>query len=423
MAAHAIRNLDRKTVKSYLVGGAVRDELLGRPVQERDWVVVGETPGSMLARGFLPVGKDFPVFLHPATREEYALARTERKIAPGYRGFAVQAAPEVTLEQDLRRRDLTINAMARDDHGRLIDPYGGLRDLEQRRLRHVSPAFSEDPVRILRLARFAARFAPLGFRVADDTSALLHDMVAAGEVDALVPERVFAELSKALAEDRPSVFFEVLRSCGALARLFPEIDALFGVPQPPAHHPEIDTGIHTLMVLDQAARLSPDGVVRFAALTHDLGKALTDPAAWPRHFGHEKLGLPVLTRLCDRLKAPNAHRRLAERVMRYHGHAHRALELRPGTVVDLLQRLDVYRQPSTLDSFLLACEADSRGRTGYENRPYPQAGWLRAAHQSTLPVTAQPLLELGYRGAALGQAMRQARVGAVKAARARLAPA
>ena len=405
-------------MKAYLVGGAVRDALLGRPVKERDWVVVGATADAMLARGYKPVGKDFPVFLHPETREEYALARTERKTAPGYHGFVIHAAPDVTLEQDLLRRDLTINAMARDESGMLIDPHGGLQDLEARRLRHVSPAFSEDPVRILRLARFAARFAPLGFTVASDTRGLMRDMVAAGEVDALVPERVFAELSKALEEAKPSVFFEVLRDCGALGRLFPELDALFGVPQPPQHHPEIDAGIHTLMVLDQAARLSPDPVTRFAALTHDLGKALTDPARWPRHRGHERLGLPALSRLCDRLKVPNAHRKLAEKVMRYHGHAHRAAELRPGTLVDLLQRLDAFRQKDALEPFLLACEADARGRTGFKNRDYPQADWLRVAHRAARGVSVQPLLDQGYQGVALGQALRCERIRRVKSARA-----
>ena len=405
-------------MKAYLVGGAVRDALLGRPVKERDWVVVGATADAMLARGYKPVGKDFPVFLHPETREEYALARTERKTAPGYHGFVIHAAPDVTLEQDLLRRDLTINAMARDESGMLIDPHGGLQDLEARRLRHVSPAFSEDPVRILRLARFAARFAPFGFTVASDTRGLMRDMVAAGEVDALVPERVFAELSKALEEAKPSVFFEVLRDCGALGRLFPELDALFGVPQPAQHHPEIDTGIHTLMVLDQAARLSPDPVTRFAALTHDLGKALTDPARWPRHRGHERLGLPALSRLCDRLKVPNAHRKLAEKVMRYHGHAHRAAELRPGTLVDLLQRLDAFRQKDALEPFLLACEADARGRTGFENRDYPQADWLRVAYRAAQEISVQPLLDQGYQGVALGQALRCERIRRVKSARA-----
>ncbi|WP_026611221.1 multifunctional CCA addition/repair protein [Methylocaldum szegediense] len=404
-------------MKTYLVGGAVRDMLLGRPVEERDWVVVGETPESMIARGFKPVGKDFPVFLHPETHEEYALARTERKTAPGYRGFVVHAAPDVTLEQDLLRRDLTINAMAMDEEGRLVDPYGGARDLEQRILRHVSPAFSEDPVRILRVARFAARYAHLGFRVAAETLELMRGMVAAGEVDALVPERVWAELARALCEPTPRAFFEVLRECGALARLFPEIDRLFGVPQPPEHHPEVDTGIHTLLVLDQAVRLSPDPVVRFAALTHDLGKGLTPQDLWPRHFGHEKAGLAALESLCERLKVPNAYRKLAEKVMRYHGHCHRALELRPATVVDLFYRLDVFRTGQALDPFLLACEADAKGRPGFENRPYPQAEWLRQAGDAASAVPVQPLLEQGFKGETLGRELRRLRIEAVKSCR------
>lgn len=400
-------------MKAYLVGGAVRDALLERPVKERDWVVVGETPDSMTARGFRPVGKDFPVFLHPKTKEEYALARTERKTAPGYRGFVVHAEPDVSLEQDLLRRDLTINAIAQDEDGGLIDPHGGAQDLVGRVLRHVSPAFAEDPVRILRLARFAARYAPLGFRVAAETRELMRAMVEAGEVDALVPERVFAELAKALSEPTPGEFFTVLRECGALARLFPEIDRLFGVPQPPLHHPEVDTGVHTLLVLAESVKLSPDPAVRFAALTHDLGKALTDPALWPRHHGHEKAGLAALEALCDRLKVPNNYRKLAERVMRYHGHCHRALELRPGTVVDLLQRLEAFRQAEGLDAFLLACEADAKGRPGFEDRPFPQADWLRAARAAAAGVSVEPLLAQGFRGAELGEALRRARIRAV----------
>jgi len=406
-------------MKTYLVGGAVRDSLLGRPVEERDWVVVGETPESMIARGFKPVGKDFPVFLHPKTREEYALARTERKTAPGYRGFVVHAEPDVTLEQDLLRRDLTINAMALDEKGRLIDPYGGARDLEDRLLRHVSPAFGEDPVRILRVARFAARFAHLGFRVAEETFDLMRDMVAAGEVDALVPERVWAELARALSEPSPRAFFEVLRECGALARLCPEIDRLFGVPQPAEHHPEVDTGLHTLLVLDQAVRLSPDPVVRFAALTHDLGKGLTPKELWPKHHGHEKAGLGALESLCLRLKVPNAYRKLAEKVMSYHGLCHRALELRPATVVDLLQRLDALRAKDALDGFLLACEADAKGRPGFENRSYPQAEWLQMAREAALATPVQPLLENGFKGENLGRELRRQRIDAVKACRQR----
>jgi len=404
-------------MKTYLVGGAVRDRLLGRVVRERDWVVVGATPGDMAALGFRAVGKDFPVFLHPETREEYALARTERKTAPGYRGFVVHAEADVTLEQDLLRRDLTINAIAEDASGTLVDPHGGARDLRERILRHVSPAFAEDPVRILRLARFAARFAPLGFRVAEETWELMRTMVASGEVDALVPERVWAELAKALVEPEPSAFFRVLRGCGALARLFPEIEHLFGVPQPPMHHPEIDTGVHTLLVLDQAARLSTDPVVRFAALTHDLGKALTPAELWPRHHGHEQLGLSALEAMCTRLRAPNIYRRLAERVMRFHGHAHRVLELRASTIVDLLQRLEALRRKEALEVFLLACEADSRGRIGFEERPYPQADWLRAAHDAALAVSPTPLLEAGLRGEELGKRLRLARIVAVKKCR------
>lgn len=401
-------------MKTYLVGGAVRDRLLNRPVAERDWVVVGATPESLEALGYKPVGKDFPVYLHPVTREEYALARTERKTAPGYRGFTVDADPTVTLEQDLLRRDLTINAIAEDADGRLIDPYGGTRDLAARLLRHVSPAFSEDPVRVLRVARFAARLQPLGFRVAPETRALMQTMVANGEVDALVPERVFAELAKALAEPAPRAFFDTLADCGALARLFPEIQRLFGVPQPAEHHPEIDSGIHTLMVLDQAAQLSPDPCVRFAALTHDLGKGLTPPEQWPRHIGHETAGLPALAALCERLKVPNHYRNLAEKVMRYHGQCHRALELRPATVVDLLQTLNVFRRNDQLEPFLLACEADSKGRTGFAGRPYPQAAWLRAAKAAALSVSPAPWLAKGLRGAELGHALRVARIWAIR---------
>ena len=404
-------------MKAYLVGGAVRDALLGIDIKERDWVVVGETPESMAARGYRSVGKDFPVFLHPVTREEYALARTERKTSPGYRGFLVHADPEVTLEQDLLRRDLTMNAIAMDAQGCLIDPYGGARDLEARWLRHVSPAFREDPVRILRAARFAARFAPLGFRIADETLALMREMVLAGEVDALVPERVWAELVKALSEPRPGAYFETLKACGALSRLFPEIDRLFGVPQPPQHHPEIDTGVHALLVLAEAAKLTPDPVIRFAALTHDLGKGLTPPESWPRHWDHERIGLVALSGLCDRFKAPNAYRKLAEKVMRYHGHSHRALELRPGTVVDLLQRLEAFHRSEALDSFLIACEADARGRTGFELRAYPQADWLREARQAAASVPVAPLLEKGFRGIELGKELRRERIRAVGTAR------
>ena len=401
----------------YLVGGAVRDELLGRPVMERDWVVVGATPDELLARGFRPVGKDFPVFLHPYTHEEYALARTERKTAPGYHGFQVHAAPDVTLEDDLRRRDLTINAMARTADGRLIDPYSGRCDLEQRWLRHVSPAFAEDPVRILRLARFSARYGPLGFRVAPETRELMRTMVASGEVDHLVPERVWAETVRALGEPEPGRFIETLRECGALARIFPELDRLFGVPQPPAHHPEIDTGVHTLLALTLAARLGADGVTRFAVLVHDLGKGTTPRQEWPRHLDHESRGADEVRTFCQRLRIPNMYRELGVLTARYHTHAHRALELRPKTLLNLLQGLDALRKPQRFEQFLVACEADARGRAGLEARAYPQADFLRQIHRAAASVSVRPLLEQGLTGLALAEALRQERLAAITEAR------
>ena len=401
-------------MKVYMVGGAVRDRLLGLPVTDRDWVVVGATPEEMLAKGFLPVGKDFPVFLHPETHEEYALARTERKVAPGYTGFTFHAAPEVTLEQDLARRDLTINAMAMTPDGELIDPYGGRRDLEQRILRHVSPAFVEDPVRILRVARFAARLAPWGFRVAPETLELMRRMVESGEVDALVPERVWAELKRALGEAKPSPFFEVLRRCGALQVIFPEIDRLFGVPQPEKHHPEVDVGIHTLLVVDQAARLTPDLEVRFAALVHDLGKGTTPREEWPRHVGHEERGVPLVDALCRRLRVPARFRELAILVTRYHLYFHRAGELRCTTMLELFHKLDAFRRPGRFEQFLLACEADSRGRYGYEERKPPQLGILRSAFEAAAAVKPSALVEEGLRGAAIGEALRRRRLAAMK---------
>ncbi|MBK1699620.1 multifunctional CCA addition/repair protein [Thiococcus pfennigii] len=365
-------------MKVYLVGGAVRDRLLGRSVGERDYVVVGATPEDLLRQGYQQVGRDFPVFLHPQTKDEYALARTERKVAPGYHGFLCHAAPDVTLEEDLARRDLTINALAEDADGTLIDPYGGRADLEARVLRHVSPAFAEDPVRILRVARFAARFAALGFRVADETLALMRTMVAAGEVDALVPERVWQELAKALAEATPSVFFATLRDCGALARLLPELDRLFGVPQPAQWHPEIDTGVHTLMVVDMAARLSEDLEVRFAALTHDLGKGTTPAEILPSHRGHEHRGLSLVRAVCERLRVPHRVRDLALITARWHGLVHKVDELRPTTILDLLEGADAVRRPERFEQMLLACEADYRGRTSYGERAYPQGQlWRR----------------------------------------------
>jgi tRNA nucleotidyltransferase (CCA-adding enzyme) len=370
----------------YLVGGAVRDALLGLQVKERDWVVIGATREELLRANYREVGRDFPVFLHPKTHEEYALARLERKVSPGYRGFAVEFGPQVTLEQDLARRDLTINAMAQSEDGTLLDPYGGKRDLEARVLRHVSPAFAEDPVRILRVARFAARFAPLGFRVAPETNELMQSMVERGEVAALVPERVWQETEKALRERCAAEFFRVLRGCGALRGVYPEIDALFGVPQPPQWHPEIDTGVHTLMVLDQAALLSRDPKVRFAALLHDLGKGTTPRADWPSHRGHEQRSVELIEKLCDRLRVPGDYRDLSVIVARYHGNAHRAFELRPDTILDMLEKADAFRRPERFAQALLACEADSRGRSGLEQTPYPQRQYLHAAQAAAAAV-------------------------------------
>lgn len=404
-------------MKTYLVGGAVRDRLLGLPVKERDWVVVGATPEEMTARGFRSVGKDFPVFLHPESGEEYALARTERKQGRGYTGFHFHTAPDVTLEQDLQRRDLTINAIAQTDSGELIDPYGGRRDLEARLLRHVSSAFVEDPVRVLRAARFAARFAALGFQVAPETLELMRDMVRNGEVNALVPERVWQETERALATAHPSVFIQALRDCGALAVIFPELDRLFGIPQPPQHHPEIDCGIHTLLVVDQAARLSEDLPVRYAALVHDLGKGLTPPELLPRHHGHEARGVKLVNAMSARLRVPREHRELAVLVTRYHVHCHRAAELRPVTILKLLEHIDAFRRPDRLTQFLLACEADARGRTGLEDRPYPQAALLHRAYTAAAQVDAAQLAAGIADGKAIGERVRKARLAAIRAAR------
>ena len=400
-------------MQKYLVGGAVRDQLLGYPVKEYDWVVVGETPENMIHQGFRAVGKDFPVFLHPETHEEYALARTERKTAPGYKGFVVHAKSDVTLEQDLLRRDLTINAIAMTPTGEIIDPYGGRDDLEKRIFRHVSPAFAEDPVRILRVARFAARYQHLGFKLATETQALMQTMVAAGEVDHLVPERVWAELFKALQEQTPSAFFYVLKDCGALAVLFPEIDNLFGVPQPPKYHPEIDTGIHVLMSLEQAAVLSTKPEVRFAALMHDLGKALSPKDNLPHHYGHENNGLPLLENLCNRLRVPNSFKNLALQVMKYHTHCHKAMALKPGTLVDLLGDLGAFKAHNHFPQFLLACEADAKGRTGLENKPYPQAEFLHSLAKAGASIDTALLLEKNLQGAEFGEAVRLLRIQAV----------
>ena len=406
----------------YLVGGAVRDRLLGRAEGDRDHVVVGSTPEAMLARGFKPVGVDFPVFLHPRSGEEYALARTERKSGRGYRGFVVDAAPEVTLEQDLARRDLTINAMALSADGALIDPYGGRRDLEQRWLRHVGPAFVEDPLRVLRVARFAARFSPLGFRVAPETLELMRAIAAAGELDHLVPERICQELRRALREARPSAFIAVLHEAGALAHLLPEVEALYGVPQRPEFHPEVDTGIHIELCLDMAARLAPgDDLIGFAVLVHDLGKALTPKHELPRHLCHEQTGLAPVREVCRRLKLPNEHRDLAVIVCREHLNVHRLAELRDATVLELLSRCDAFRRPERVGQLALVCEIDKRGRAGCSESDYPPGRELIALFEAARSVPVQPLIEAGLEGPAFGERLRRERVRAIAAARAQRA--
>ena len=399
-------------MKIYTVGGAVRDELLGLPVQDRDFVVVGATPEEMVHQEFLPVGKDFPVFLHPQTHEEYALARTERKIARGYKGFQVYAAPEVTLEQDLARRDLTINAIAKDDAGRLVDPYGGQRDLAAKVLRHVSAAFTEDPVRILRVARFAARFSE--FVIADETLALMQQMVASGEVDALVPERVWQEMARGLMEAKPSRMFDVLRACGALAKILPEVDRLFGVPQHPKSHPEIDTGVHVMLVIDQAAARGYALPVRFAALTHDLGKGTTPQAQWPNHQGHEARSVALVRELSTRLKAPNDCRELALLAARWHGDVHSAVQTRADILVQLLQNVDAFRQVQRFEQFLQACEADYAGRPGYEHQTMVAAERLRAAYRIAAQVDAGAIAQQHQGGEAIKQAVFAARCAAVQ---------
>ena len=397
----------------YLVGGAVRDERLGVPHKERDWCVVGATPAELEALGYRRVGKEFPVFLHPVTREEYALARTERKTAPGYHGFSFDFSPAVTIEEDLRRRDLTVNAMARDGDGRLIDPYGGGADVDARILRHVSDAFAEDPVRILRVARFAARFHTFGFRIADETLALMRAMVRAGEVDALVPDRVWKETEAALRGPDVRVFFEVLRECGALAVLFPEVDVLFGVPQPEQWHPEIDTGLHVMMVLEQAEKLSTDLEVRFAALVHDLGKGTTPRQHWPRHVGHEARGRDLIRSLCERLPVPRACRDLGLVVSGFHTHCHRALELRAETLLKVLTETDAFRRAARFEQFLVTCEADARGRGGLEARDYPQADYLRGAFRAASGVDAGAIAaELPKNK--IPQALQKARTAAIE---------
>lgn len=399
----------------YKVGGAVRDRLLGRPISEVDWVVVGASAEQMLELGYRPVGADFPVFLHPQTGEEYALARTERKSGRGYGGFTFHASPDVTLEQDLIRRDLTVNAMAEDDQGNLIDPYNGQQDLEARILRHVSPAFAEDPLRVLRVARFAARYAPLGFSVAPETLALMRQLAESGELAHLTAERSWKEISRALMEPRPDVFVQVLRDCAALAALLPEVDDLFGVPQPQAHHPEIDTGEHVLSVLRQCAEHDQPLNVRWASLLHDVGKGLTPEDQWPRHIAHEQKGLRLIQAINERCKAPRDCAELAMLVGEFHTHGHRALELRPSTLLELLQRFDVFRRPQRFAEFVAACEMDARGRLGLEQREYPQGAYLLGAAEAARQVPVKPLLEKGFKGAELGEALSRARLQALKA--------
>ena len=398
------------TMKIYLVGGAVRDQLLNLPSKDKDWLVVGSTPEHMIAQGFEQVGADFPVFLHPTTKEEYALARTERKTHAGHLGFSCFFSPDVTLEEDLMRRDLTINAMAQDDNGNIIDPYGGQNDLRNKILRHVSPAFSEDPLRVLRVARFAARFAPLGFTLAPETLSLMRNMVKEGELEHLVAERVWQETHRALLENTPSRYFEILKECGALAVWFPELDALFGVPQPETYHPEIDCGIHALLSLTAAHHAQRTLCVRWASLVHDLGKGATPKFQWPRHLQHEKRGLPLVKRLNQRLKVPTECAETALLACEFHTHIHRVFELKPRTLLTLFNTLDVWRRPQRLENLLEVAQADSQGRTGFEDREYPQADYCRQAFAIVQQVTAQDMMAQGHQGAAIKAALEQARL-------------
>ena len=401
-------------MKTYLVGGAVRDKILGLPFKDHDWVVTGATPEEMLALNYTPVGKDFPVFLHPKTHEEYALARTERKTAAGYHGFQFHADPDVTLEEDIKRRDLTINALAEDADGNVIDYVNGQADIKNRVLRHVSPAFAEDPVRILRIARFAARFANLGFSIADETMALMKTMVEAGEVDALVAERVWQETSRALSEPAPDVFIETLRACGALKVLFPEIDRLFGVPQPEEHHPEIDTGVHTMMVLQQACLLTKDPLVRFAALTHDLGKGTTPKDILPHHYDHEERGVNLVKALCERFKVPNQYTELAVITSRFHTHVHRAFEVKPKTLLKVLNATDAFRKPERFSQFITACVADSHGRPGYEDYDYRQAPFFEQVRDTAAAVDVQEIIKDGYEKEKISEELYRRRLNAIK---------
>lgn len=397
----------------YLVGGAVRDQLLEVPVFDRDWVVVGSSPQEMIQAGYTPVGKDFPVFLHPGTKEEYALARTERKAGSGYTGFECYYAADVSLTDDLKRRDLTINAMAMDDHGNVIDPYGGRLDLQKKVLRHVSEAFVEDPLRVLRVARFAAKLGHLGFEVAGETMLLMKQIAESGELAHLTPERVWLEWSKSLSTRSPHRFLEVLRQCGALEVVLPEIDRLFGVPQPPQWHPEIDTGIHTLMVARQAALLSESPQVRFAAQVHDLGKGVTPPSEWPSHKLHCHTGQRIIRELCQRIRIPNEFRDLALNVCEQHSNVHRAAELKPSTILKILNKLDVWRKPERLKEVLRCCEADHRGRKGLEATPYPQSAIFQSAYQAALCIDVQDVIADGYKGVSIREEMDKRRIQAI----------
>ncbi|MGJ0193174.1 multifunctional CCA addition/repair protein [Pantoea sp. RRHST58] len=400
-------------MKTYLVGGAVRDALLKLPVKDRDWVVVGATPESMLAQGFQQVGRDFPVFLHPQSREEYALARTERKSGNGYTGFVTWSAPDVTLEQDLQRRDLTINAIAQRENGELIDPFHGERDLQARLLRHVSDAFNEDPLRVLRVARFAARFAHLNFRIADETQALMRQMAASGELSHLTAERVWKETEKALTSCNPQVYFQTLRDCGALEVLFPELDRLYGIPAPARWHPEIDTGVHTLMTLTMAASLSDEIDVRFATLFHDVGKALTPPEKWPSHHGHGAAGVPLVEAICQRLRVPNAIRDLALIVTEFHDVVHTIERQSADALVALFDRIDAWRKPHRVEQIALTSEADARGRAGLESLPYPQGDYLRQAFALAQSVPTKAVIEAGFKGAEVREELTRRRIAAV----------
>jgi tRNA nucleotidyltransferase (CCA-adding enzyme) len=398
-------------MKVYKVGGAVRDKLLGLPVKDRDWVVVGSTPEKLIELGYRPVGKDFPVFLHPESKEEYALARTERKTAPGYKGFVFNTSADLSLEEDLVRRDLTINALAEDEHANIVDCFNGQKDLKDGILRHISPAFIEDPLRVLRVARFAARF---NFQVADETVELMQAISDSGELDTLVAERVWTEMERALSEAYPVRFFEVLKDCGALQKVFPDIDRLFGVPQPELHHPEIDSGIHTLMVLEQACKLSQDSQIRFAALVHDLGKGTTPKSQWPSHRGHEERSVGLILKLCDRYRIPGRFRELAVIVARHHLDCHRIKEMRADTVLRKLESIDAFRRPERFEQFLLACEADIRGRKGFEDRAYPQAGYLKNAFIAANEVDMQPIQNQQLVGKEIAKAIKLLRTTAIE---------